>query len=145
MRHTMDIFDQKSSKNTVFSDDFRSKMAIVSSLKLLKNFQIWPVVFLMPLEVQGHTVPLLKCLMCGNMEVWGLRCGTYFILCKVLLKKSHFTTNETFQIRYWKTLYLKGHRKYDRSKLKVRFWLSKFRSFNFDLSPEKKHRSEYWA
>ena len=32
------------------------------------------------------------------------------------------------------TLYLKGHQKYDRSKLKVQLLLSKFRLFNFDLS-----------
>ena len=32
----MVIFDQKSSKNTVFSDDFWSKMTIVSSLKPIK-------------------------------------------------------------------------------------------------------------
>ena len=33
---TFVIFDQKSSKNTVFSDDFWSKMTIVSSLKPIK-------------------------------------------------------------------------------------------------------------
>ena len=32
------------------------------------------------------------------------------------------------------TLYLKGHQKYNRSKLKVQLLLSKFRLFNFDLS-----------
>ena len=32
------------------------------------------------------------------------------------------------------TLYLKGYQNYDRSKLKVQLFLSKFRSFNFDLS-----------
>ena len=31
------------------------------------------------------------------------------------------------------TLYLKGHQKYNRSKLKVQLLLSKFRLFNFDL------------
>ena len=34
--HTMVIFDQKSSKNAVFSDNFWSKMTIMSSLKLIK-------------------------------------------------------------------------------------------------------------
>ena len=33
----MVIFDQKMSKQTVFSDNFRSKMTIVSSLKPLKG------------------------------------------------------------------------------------------------------------
>ena len=37
-------------------------------------------------------------------------------------------------MRYCMTLYLKGHQKYDRSKLKVQLLLSKFRLFNFDLS-----------
>ena len=37
-------------------------------------------------------------------------------------------------MRYYMTLYLKGHQKYDRSKLKVQLLLSKFRLFNFDLS-----------
>ena len=31
------------------------------------------------------------------------------------------------------TLYLKRHQKYDRSKLKVPFMLSKFRRFNFEV------------
>ena len=44
-----------------------------------------------------------------------------------------FTISESFQMRYCMTLYLKGHQKYDRSKLKVQLLLSKFRLFNFDL------------
>ena len=32
------------------------------------------------------------------------------------------------------TLYLKGHQKYNRSKLKLQLLLSKFRLFNFDMS-----------
>ena len=44
------------------------------------------------------------------------------------------TICESFQMRYCMTLYLKGHQKYDRSKLKVQLLLSKFRLFNFDLS-----------
>ena len=31
----------------------------------------------------------------------------------------YLTTNESFQMRYCMTLYLKGHRKYERSKLKL--------------------------
>ena len=42
----------------------------------------------MPLEVQGHTVPHLKGLMCGKMEVRGLRCGSIFILCHTPLKNA---------------------------------------------------------
>ena len=40
----------------------------------------------MPLEVQGHTVPHLKALISGKSEPRGLRCGSTFILCYVLLK-----------------------------------------------------------
>ena len=43
------------------------------------------------------------------------------------------TTNESFQMRYCMTLSLKGYQKYDNSKLKVPFLLSKFRRFKFDL------------
>ena len=42
----------------------------------------------MPLKLQGHTVPHLKGLMCGKMEVRGLRCGSIFILCHALLKNA---------------------------------------------------------
>ena len=44
------------------------------------------------------------------------------------------TTNETFKIRYCVNLYLNWQRKYERSKLRVPFLLSKFRHLNFDLS-----------
>ena len=37
-------------------------------------------------------------------------------------------------MRYCMTLYLKGYKKYERSKLKIQLLLSKFRFFNFDLS-----------
>ena len=40
----------------------------------------------MPIEVQGHTVPHLKALINGKLEPRGLRCGSTFILCYVLLK-----------------------------------------------------------
>ena len=45
-----------------------------------------------------------------------------------------YTINQSFQMRYCMTLYLKGHQKYYRSKLKLQLLLSKFRLFNFDLS-----------
>ena len=42
----------------------------------------------MPLEVQGHTVSVLKALNCGKLEPRGLRCGSIFVLCHALLKKA---------------------------------------------------------
>ena len=58
-----------------------------------------------------------------------MSCHTTSLFCLYLL-----TTNQSFQMRYCMTLYLKGHQKYDRSKLKVQLLLSKFKLFNFDLS-----------
>ena len=40
----------------------------------------------MPLKVQGHTVPHWKALISDKLEPRGLRCGSTFILCYVLLK-----------------------------------------------------------
>ena len=42
----------------------------------------------MPLEVQAHTVPHLKALISGIMELRGLGCGSTFNLCHALLKKA---------------------------------------------------------
>ena len=44
-----------------------------------------------------------------------------------------FTISESFQMRYCMTLYLKGHQKYNRSKLKIQLLSSKSRLFKFDL------------
>ena len=42
--------------------------------------------------------------------------------------------SESFAMRYFVTLYIKGLQKYDRSKLKLLNSLNKSRTFNFDLS-----------
>ena len=44
-----------------------------------------------------------------------------------------FTISESIPMRYCMTIYLKGYKKYNRSKLKVQLLLSEFRLFNFDL------------
>ena len=49
-------------------------------------FLIWPVVYLMPLEVQGHAVPHLKALINGKLEFWRLECDNIFRLCYLLSK-----------------------------------------------------------
>ena len=54
----------------------------------IKMLPLRPVIFLTPLELQGHTVPHLKGLMCGKMEARKLRCGSIFILCHALLKNA---------------------------------------------------------
>ena len=43
-----------------------------------------------------------------------------------------FRTTDSFPMRYCITLHLKGYQKYDRSKLKNKVLLSKFRLFKFD-------------
>ena len=55
---------------------------------LFWNFQIWPLVFPMPLEIQSYTVPHLKALISGKLEPRGLRFGSTFILCHALLNKA---------------------------------------------------------
>ena len=45
-----------------------------------------------------------------------------------------FRITDSFPMRYCITLYLKGHQKYDSSKLKNQLLLSKFRLFKFDQS-----------
>ena len=45
-----------------------------------------------------------------------------------------FTISESFLMRYCVTLYLKGYKRYDRSKLKSLNLLNKSWTFNFDLS-----------
>ena len=49
-------------------------------------FLIWPVVYLMPLEVQGHAVPHLKALVNGKLESWRLGCGNISRFCYLLFK-----------------------------------------------------------
>ena len=45
-----------------------------------------------------------------------------------------FTISESFPIRYYMTLYLKGLKKYNRLKLKLLHSINKSRTFNFELS-----------
>lgn len=44
-----------------------------------------------------------------------------------------FTISKNFPIRHSMILYLRGHQKYDRKKLKVLLSISEFRSLNFDI------------
>ena len=61
----------------------------------------------MPLELQGHTVPHLKGLMCGKMEARKLRCGSIFILCHALLKNAILLHTEA-NVKYIKNSTVPG-------------------------------------
>ena len=50
------------------------------------NFQLWLVIFLIPLEVQGHKVPHLKGLKDGKDESSELCCGYTSSICQDVMK-----------------------------------------------------------
>ena len=51
-----------------------------------KIFQLWPAVFLTPLEVEQHTVSPMKALIGGELEYRGLMHDSLFTLCHPLCK-----------------------------------------------------------
>ena len=51
-----------------------------------KIFQLWPAVFLTPLEVEQHTVSHMKALIGGELEYRGLMHDSLFTLCHPLCK-----------------------------------------------------------
>ena len=53
------------------------------------KFQLWFVVFLIPLEVQGHTIPHLKALRYGIYETRGFSCGSTSSICQGILKSGN--------------------------------------------------------
>ena len=53
------------------------------------SFQRWPLLFLYPLEVKGHTVAHLKALRCGKYELRGLSSGSSSSICQVVLKNGN--------------------------------------------------------
>ena len=71
--------------------------------------------------------------LCSKMAVFKMEYHKIKVLSHQRLTHILKTTNETFKMRYYVNLYLNWHRKYERSKLKVPFVLSKFKRFNFDL------------
>ena len=52
-------------------------------------FQLSAVILLMPLEVNGHTVPHWKDLSSGKYESKWLRCGITLTICQTLLKSAN--------------------------------------------------------
>ena len=49
-------------------------------------FQLWILISLIPLEVQGHALPHLKARSSGKYELRGLNCGWTFNICQCILK-----------------------------------------------------------
>ena len=54
------------------------------------------ILFLIPLEVQGHTIPCLKALRCGEYESRGLSCGSILSICQDVLKSGNSLHKRTF-------------------------------------------------
>ena len=53
------------------------------------NFQLWPVLFLIPLELQGQTVPHWKALRYGKDESRGLSYDRTLSICQDVLKSGN--------------------------------------------------------
>ena len=60
------------------------------------NFQLWIVIFLILLEVQGHTVPYRKSLKYGIYERRGLSCGSTSSICQDFLKSDNLLHKQGF-------------------------------------------------
>ena len=60
------------------------------------NFQLWPVVFLIPLEVYGHTVPHWKALRYGKNGSRELSCGSTSSICQGILKSDNLLHKRAF-------------------------------------------------
>ena len=58
------------------------------------NFKI--LAFLIPLEVQGHTVPYLKGLRYGKDESKGLNCGCTSVICQDVMKSDNLLHKQGF-------------------------------------------------
>ena len=60
------------------------------------NFHLWLVVYLIPLEIQGHTVAHLKALTYGKYETRGLSCGSTLSIFKDVLKSGNLLHKRGF-------------------------------------------------
>ena len=69
-------------------------------------------VFLIPLEVEGHTVPHWKALRCGKFELRDLSCGSTYIICQIktsiLIHKQDFVDSQMIAIVLSRLLIVKS-------------------------------------
>ena len=80
MRHFMNLYLKGYQKFN------KSKLKLKLLLGKYKSVQLWTVLFLIPLEVQGHTVPHWKGLITVKYEPRGLKCGRTLNICQAFLK-----------------------------------------------------------
>ena len=59
-------------------------------------FQLWSVVFLIPLKEKGHAVPHWKALGCGKYEPRGLSYGSTLNICQGVLKSANLLHKRGF-------------------------------------------------
>ena len=79
-------------------------------LSKYKRFQLWLVIFLMPVEVQGHTVPHLKSLRYGIYETRRLSCGSVSSICQDILKSVNLLHKLVFvKTQSWRTVLTHGN------------------------------------
>ena len=60
------------------------------------NFQLWLVVFLITLQVLGHTAPNWKALTCGKYVTRGLSYDSTLIICHDVLKSGNILHKRGF-------------------------------------------------
>ena len=59
-------------------------------------FQLWLVIFLILLQVQGHTVPHWKALRYAKYELRGLSCNSNLNICQVVMKSVNLLHKQDF-------------------------------------------------
>ena len=60
------------------------------------NYQLWPVILLIPFEVYGHTVPDWKALRYYKGELRELSCGSTPSICKGILESDNLPHKQGF-------------------------------------------------
>ena len=74
----------------------RSKLKLQLLLSKYRHFQLWLVVFLIPLKVQGHMMPHLKALRYGIYEARLPSCGSTSSICQAILKSVNLTHKQGY-------------------------------------------------
>ena len=78
---------QKNDKSKLKVQLFKSKYI---------HIQIRPAIFLIPFEVQGHTVPHWKALRYSKYESRGLSCDSTSSICQVVLKSDNLLHKQSY-------------------------------------------------
>ena len=76
----------------------RSKLKSINLLNKSWTFQLWLVLFLMPLEVQVHTESHWKALRYSKYGSRKLRCCSTFSICQYVLKSDNLLHERGFRV-----------------------------------------------